>query len=88
MIRAIKMTESLRQLFEELLEVKISKEKEKKRVEGKFFSVYRKEPVYRIHFRSVRRNIETIRRDGKLLGCDIEIHVDPREHMVTSILRK
>jgi len=36
MIRAIEMTESLRQLLEELLEVKISKEKEKERVEGKF----------------------------------------------------
>lgn len=53
-----------------------------------FFSVYREEPVYRIHFRSVRRNIETIKRDGKLLDCNIEIHVDPREHMVTSVLRK
>jgi len=36
MIRAIKMIENLRQLLEELLEVKISKEKEKERVENKF----------------------------------------------------
>jgi len=53
-----------------------------------FFSVYRNKPVYRIHFRSVRRNIDTIKKDGPLLGCNIYIHVNPEEHMVTSILSK
>jgi hypothetical protein len=53
-----------------------------------FFSVYRDKPVYRIHFRSVRRNIDTIKKDGPLLDCNIEIHVDPKENMVTSVLSK
>lgn len=53
-----------------------------------FFSVYRNKPVYRIHWRSVRRNIDTIKKDGPLLGCNIDIHVDPEEHMVTSVLSK
>jgi len=53
-----------------------------------FFSVYRDKPVYRIHFRSVRRNIDTIKKDGPLLGCNINIHVDPEEHIVTSVLSK
>jgi hypothetical protein len=53
-----------------------------------FFSVYRDKPVYRIHFRSVRRNIDTIKADEQLLGCNVNIHVDPTEHMVTSVLSR